>query len=521
MTLIILTNILSIFFKIIIFMNYKSIYSLQKCEADILSSNAIDDDYFKSNIDKYSCSPYRYLDDDDEYLQFKQTIKKGAKGLNICSEDEQVLQCLSCFVNSEFYIRCDIQNILLKYKTYDFLVDLININPNNQFPFPFDPSELQVHLIEESFKIMLHMTSKYTELITKKFYELRYIDIFFQNMNYYRSISDISFCRGINIITNLLHDLPIFYDQAEFVTMKYLGKTFQFLDSFHELNKDSIQPVFYLIFAFSTSIPSPEQLKLAIKERKITIDEKNRIHKIVIELTDKIINFLENYDSPDSKEATFLFRSLFVICYKYKDICANLFLKHMQPFLNILTSENKESIEVVIDFFRLLYKIQIYDAFQFFNWDAILANLTQNAKWILSFVEMVDELRSDFYLLWENNVYQELIKNFDDFSYMIRCKIVYIFSNLIKTIKPEDCLDYLVKSNILSIFFLLLEDIENEKIIGEILQALKIINSNALSLNQMQLIISQYDECDANCILQNLPQDFSNDLNDIYKAIET
>ena len=193
----------------------------------------------------------------------------------------------------------------------------------------------------------------------------------------------------------------------------------------------------------------------------------------------------------------------------------------MQPFLNILTSENKESIEVVIDFFRLLYEIQIYDAFQFFNWDAILANLTQNAKWILSFVEMVDELRSDFYLLWENNVYQELIKNFEDFSYMIRCKIVYIFSNLIKTIKPEDCLDYLVKSNILSIFFLLLEDIENEKIIGEILQALKIINSNALSLNQMQLIISQYDECDANCILHNLPQDFSNDLNDIYKAIET
>lgn len=537
-------------------MKYKSSSLIKKTKINT-EFNKINDtgEYFESTINIYSESPYIVLDNDEEYRTFKKNIQKSAKELCNSFDDEQVLLSLSNFENSEYYVRKDIHNILLRSGTYKFLIDLININPNFDFDYQYQQTDIQIEIQNEAFRIMLFLTSKYTELITKEFYDLNFIDLFFDNMKYYQS-SELSLCRGLNIISNLLHDLPLFYDKAEFITRRYYSKIIKFIDDFYEFDEKSpelIKAEFHLIFAFSTSIPSSDQLNLARNQKRTTLKEAKEIYQIADEFAIKISDFLDNYDLIDSKEATYLFRSLNVVSDKFDGICMNLFENHLSPFFKILESENHKSIEMAIDFFRILYetckkddnnsqsddtngfqdddqnqsnesekeekddiKIHVLESFQ---WDPILNRLSEEYKWTLSFVEFIEESSSSFIFLWNNNVYLQLIENFDSFSYSVRSQICNIFIRLIEEISPDICIEYLVRNNVFSIFFTILENDDNIQLIGSILETLKIINSKAEIINQIDFVSSQYTYYDAINVFQDLPSQFSEILDEICECM--
>lgn len=381
------------------------------------------------------------------------------------------------------------------------------------------------------------ITSVDSDFATKEFFKLNYIDTFFSNMKYY---SDISFYYGLNTISNICFDLLLSNDKTDFVLMKYFDRFAQFIKNFDVINSNRnpkvIDAEFKLIFAFALSIPSSSEIKNRInnlnakKEFTDILEKKfNSIYKMVQEITYIIFTFLISRNRmPDTLEETYLFKSLYIICDKYpNEICNLLVSQESSPFFIIFDSNNQESIEVSIDFFRLLLKYGKECALRCFKWNSIIFKLSENPQWIHTFISFIRESTDSvesFKFLWENGVYQQLLYNFDNFSYQIRCEVCSIFLQIINHIPPELCVEYLCGAggdiSIFSILFTFLED-DNDDLINAILQGLKLINLKAATVCKIDVIANQYEKYDADIIFQNLPAIFSNDINCILQMFQS
>lgn len=531
-------------------MDYKDFYTISQTDPSNFfdEGTGIYEGLFMMDGKQKNFSSYQNIDEDEEFQEFKKNIEFGAKRLKesfqLCNLD-LILESLKYFKKSEFYYRSGFEELFKLNETCKILIDLIDIDQKT------NPTDIQTEITELAFFSMYSITSVDSDYATNELFKLKLLDIFFKKMNYY---SDFAFYYGLNTISNIIPHLNTSNDENDFILKPYFYRILQFIevDNFQKINngRDSkvLDAEFKLIFALILSFPRSSNLKEIVKQkadavfkenRKENIDEKSieidffarkieYTYELAREIAYKIIIFLAlNNHMLDSREETYLFKALYVICDKYQEIfILNSSNQELSPYLiqmlNILDSNNQESIEASIDLFRILQKVNNIKALRLFHWNSILDRISQRPKWIASFLSLVKKSTDSFdsfNFLWSNNVYQQLIIKFNSFSYEMRIEICSIFILLTEKIPSELCVEYLVNNGIYFIFFSLLQN-DNDDVIGQILRALIILNSKAENASQMDIVVSQYKEYDAYSIFETLPPFFSNELTQIFEATE-
>ena len=475
------------------------------------------------------------------YQLFLSNIKYVAINLNQSfnnADNTEILLSLKSFENVDYYKFASVNEYLEKEKTYNILVDIIDIDPDAKFSiqenFGKDNFISNEMIVNSYYALAVILIFSYSSTFAISYFDkLNFIDKFLANSIYFPSSS---ICFGLNAISNIIIELDI--DKRE----KYLNKHyFNAFESFLQReNKHIYESVLFLIRNFCHCISQhiiKEQINITHQTARERVlrkihhisNEQNEVQYVEYEnflnFSKYIVEQLYNYVIIIQEEFFhYLINSLYFLCKKYVEITQEILnSKREIPFISHLSFSFPQNIEETIHLFDLFFeqnqneneKIKII---MLIKWMDLIMFILNNIKsslnektifeipnWVMVLLKFALKISNFLYInteMWNLGFYPVLISSFDIFPSKYKNEICFLLANVIFH-STNDLTFQMINCNLLSVFFSCLEA-DNIEIHDQVLNCLHVINEKANESNQMDKILAEYNEKEAESIFNGI-----------------
>lgn len=497
-------------------MNYKFYYPPQPC-FNGFNCNIDDDEFGEDKMDEQinlteeesinllneaGCSLCTSFSDSQKNILYIRESLKLFKDLRYVKFVSDLY-----FENGVFSILCQLLKLHSSYSLDSENMILLSCLPDYV-------SNTIEEIVQLSLYILLQMT-KNSYLATKYIALSNFIRIFLENEN---DLSSISRSCGFYIMSNIIMRMPdttFMYFIEEICTLlgskdEYVRESgyAKILKIFSEERDDkSLQmSLFYLLHAICFRV---SELK---EQNDLTLFFSNYlIVNIIFNPDDGILEKTISFKPEARKE---VYYAIYRLCCVFPHVSSYIFEEEDRviPFKNYFLSSNPEDVEFTLRFFSLLFtqspsneiKMQIVDQIP---WEKLMIRLEDRSlSWHYLFFSVVDEMSIDQVFVerfWNNEIYKKIFTSFDDFQLDSKKAIGKMFIEILERVPPEIC-SFFVQNKVLQILFDLLDCEMDPELTDDILNTLHVINEKLISIEQKDILITEYTEYDAVSILQDV-----------------